>query len=165
MNAVGRDSDLRTLIHEGGHAFHMLAARNEPLLEYRHAPMEFCEVASMGLELLALPHFGVFYENQEDYQRAYRARFEDLVLLFPAIALGDAFQHWIHTHPRHSSRRTRPGLGGASPTASRPWSIGPATKSSELSNGTEQVFPFFCRALLLHRIWNRADWRAAGIDE
>ena len=102
MNAVGRDSDLRTLIHEGGHAFHMLAARNEPLLEYRHAPMEFCEVASMGMELLALPHLGVFYENQEDYQRAYRARLEDLVLLFPAIALGDAFQHWIHTHPQHT---------------------------------------------------------------
>jgi len=48
MNAVGRDMDLRTLVHEGGHAFHMLAAREEPLLDYRSAPIEFCEVASMG---------------------------------------------------------------------------------------------------------------------
>jgi oligoendopeptidase F len=47
MNAVGRDHDLRTLVHEGGHAFHALAAREEPLTDYRHAPIEFCEVASM----------------------------------------------------------------------------------------------------------------------
>ena len=102
MNAVGRDLDLRTLVHEGGHAFHMLAARDEPLLEYRHAPIEFCEVASMGMELLALPHLNAFYENNEEYQRACRTRLEDLVLLFPVIALGDAFQHWIYTHPRHT---------------------------------------------------------------
>ena len=42
MNAVGVDGDVRTLLHEGGHAFHMLAARDEPMLEYRHAPLEFC---------------------------------------------------------------------------------------------------------------------------
>jgi oligoendopeptidase F len=24
------------------------------------------------------------------------------VLLFPAIALGDAFQHWVYTHPGHT---------------------------------------------------------------
>ncbi len=102
MNAVGRDLDLRTLVHEGGHAFHMLAARDEPLLEYRHAPIEFCEVASMGMELLALPHLDAFYENTEEYQRACRTRLEDLVLLFPVIALGDAFQHWIYSHPRHT---------------------------------------------------------------
>jgi len=102
MNAVGRDLDIRTLVHEGGHAFHMLAARDEPLLEYRHAPIEFCEVASMGMELLALPHLHAFYENDQDYQRACRTRLEDLVLLFPVIALGDAFQHWVYSHPRHT---------------------------------------------------------------
>ena len=102
MNAVGRDHDLRTLIHEGGHAFHALAARDEPLVDYRHAPIEFCEVASMGMELLALPHLGEFYKNPEDYRRASHTRFEDLVLLLPAIALGDAFQHWVYTHPVHT---------------------------------------------------------------
>src|SRR5262249_17746173 len=35
MNAVGLDSDLRTLLHEGGHAFHTLASRGEPLFAYR----------------------------------------------------------------------------------------------------------------------------------
>src|SRR5690606_33402747 len=33
MNAVGVDGDLRTMLHEGGHAFHTLAARGEPLAE------------------------------------------------------------------------------------------------------------------------------------
>jgi oligoendopeptidase F len=80
----------------------MLAAREEPLMEYRHAPMEFCEVASMGMELLVIPHLQVFYKNLEEYQRAYRARLEDLVLLVPRIAQGDAFQHWIYTHPAHT---------------------------------------------------------------
>ena len=47
MNAVGLHSDVRTLLHEGGHAFHSMASREEALLSYRHAPMEFCEVASI----------------------------------------------------------------------------------------------------------------------
>jgi oligoendopeptidase F len=102
MNAVGRDHDLRTLVHEGGHAFHALAAREEPLVDYRHAPIEFCEVASMGMELLALPHLGEFYKDAEDYRRACQTRLEDLVLLLPAIALGDAFQHWVYTNPAHT---------------------------------------------------------------
>jgi oligoendopeptidase F len=102
MNAVGRDQDLRTLVHEGGHAFHALAAREEPLVDYRHAPIEFCEVASMGMELLALPHLGEFYKDPGEYKRACHARLEDLLLLFPAIASGDAFQHWVYTHPEHT---------------------------------------------------------------
>jgi oligoendopeptidase F len=105
MNAVGRDHDLRTLVHEGGHAFHALAAREEPLVDYRHAPIEFCEVASMGMELLALPHLGEFYQSAEDYRRACQTRLEDLVLLLPAIALGDAFQHWVYTNPTHTRER------------------------------------------------------------
>jgi oligoendopeptidase F len=102
MNAVGRDHDLRTLVHEGGHAFHALAARDEPLVDYRHAPIEFCEVASMGMELLALPHLQEFYGNPADYKRACESRLEDLVTLLPSIALGDAFQHWVYTHPAHT---------------------------------------------------------------
>ncbi len=52
MNAVGIDDDVRTLLHESGHAFHALACADEPIVDYRHAPMEFCEVASMAMELL-----------------------------------------------------------------------------------------------------------------
>ena len=49
MNAVGTNRDLFTLLHEGGHAFHTFAARNQPIIDYRPAPMEFSEVASMAM--------------------------------------------------------------------------------------------------------------------
>ncbi|MDR7419347.1 MAG: M3 family oligoendopeptidase [Armatimonadota bacterium] len=107
MNAVGLDDDLRTLLHEAGHAFHMLAARQDPILEYRDAPLEFCEVASMGMEMLALPHLGVFYRSPEDTRRSQRRLLEQSVTLFPWIATIDAFQHWLYTRPEHSRAERR----------------------------------------------------------
>ena len=101
MNAVGLQRDVETLLHEGGHAFHTLAVRDEPLVLYRHAPLEFCEVASMTMELLAGPHLEVFYAKPEA-KRARRAHLEGVVNLLCWIAVIDAFQHWVYTHPRHT---------------------------------------------------------------
>jgi len=102
MNAVGLDIDVRTLLHEGGHAFHQLAAREDPLTLYRDPPTEFAEVASMGMELLAARHLDVFYKQPEEYRRAYRALLEDTLEIYPWIATIDAFQHWVYTHPGHT---------------------------------------------------------------
>ena len=102
MNSVGSESDIRILLHEGGHAFHMLAAREEPLLSYRETPMEFSEVASMSMELLGMRHLDAFYKNPEAINRAYRAELEGIVTGFLGIATGDAFQHWVYTHPTHT---------------------------------------------------------------
>jgi len=107
MNAVGVDGDLRTLLHEGGHAFHMLAARHDPLIDYRETPMEFSEVASMAMELLAAPHLGVFYPNPDEARRAQREALERVALLFPWVATIDAFQHWLYTHQGHSREERR----------------------------------------------------------
>ncbi len=101
MNAVGIDGDVRTLLHEGGHAFHALAARGEPLAAYREAPIEFCEVASMAMELLGARDTAVFYAPA-DADRSYRQLLEGIVLIFPWIATVDAFQHWIYAHPGHT---------------------------------------------------------------
>ena len=101
MNAVGTDDDVRTLLHEGGHAFHSLAAADEPLVAYRQAPLEFCEVASMGMELLAEEHLDVFY-GAEDLKRSRRRHLEGVVWILPWVATIDAFQHWIYAHPGHS---------------------------------------------------------------
>lgn len=101
MNAVGVDGDVRTLLHEGGHAFHSLAAVDEPLAVYRHAPLEFCEVASMGMELLADEYLGAFY-NAGDMKRSRRKHFEDVVFILPWVATVDSFQHWIYAHPGHT---------------------------------------------------------------
>lgn len=99
MNAAGLASDVRTLVHEAGHAFHTLAVRDEPLLSYRHAPTEFSEVASMGMEILSLPHLDVFYPDGADRQRARREFFEGVVRLLPWVATVDAFQHRVYTQP------------------------------------------------------------------
>ncbi|MSO19343.1 MAG: M3 family oligoendopeptidase [Acidobacteria bacterium] len=107
MNAAGRDDDVRTLLHEGGHAFHAIAARDLPVLHYRHAPMEFCEVASMSMELLALPHLDAFYKTPDELQRARTSRLEETVSLLPWIAIIDAFQHWAYTNPTHSRDERR----------------------------------------------------------
>lgn len=107
MNAVGMDGDLRTLLHEGGHAFHMLSARTDPIIDYREAPLEFAEVASMGMEMLASPYLGVFYTASEDARRALQEQLEKTVLVFPWVATIDAFQHWIYTHQGHSREERR----------------------------------------------------------
>ncbi len=98
MNAVGVDGDVRTLLHEGGHAFHALASRAEPLAAYRESPIEFCEVASMSMELLGARNLALFY-GEADADRSYRQLLEGIVTILPWIATVDAFQHWIYAHP------------------------------------------------------------------
>ncbi len=106
MNAVGLDRDVRTLLHEAGHAFHSLAAAEQPIVAYRHAPIEFAEVASMGMELLADGQLGVYY-GPDDEQRSRREHLEGVLYILPWVATIDAFQHWLYTHPGHSPDQRR----------------------------------------------------------
>jgi len=107
MNAAGLQRDVETLLHEGGHAFHCLAARDENLVFLRSAPMEFCEVASMSMELLGADHFDLFYADPADAARAKRTLLEGIIKFLPWMATIDAFQHWLYTHPGHTrSQRT-----------------------------------------------------------
>jgi oligoendopeptidase F len=101
MNAVGVQRDVETLLHEAGHAFHAFATRDENLYSYRHAPIEFCEVASMSMELLGNQFLEAFYPAAES-RRARRDHLEGIVEVFPWIATVDAFQHWIYTHAGHT---------------------------------------------------------------
>jgi len=101
MNAVGVQRDVDTMLHEAGHAFHALAARREDLYLYRNAPIEFCEVASMSMELLGNQFLEEFY-SPADANRARRKHLEGIIDVFPWIAIVDAFQHWIYTHRGHS---------------------------------------------------------------
>lgn len=96
MNAVGTESDVRTLLHEGGHAFHTWACRNDPLLPYRGYPIEFAEVASMGMECLALPHSREFYG--EDIGRAQKRFFAEIINFLPYMSRVDLLQHYVYTH-------------------------------------------------------------------
>lgn len=101
MNAVGLQRDVETMLHEAGHAFHALATQEQDIYPYRHAPIEFCEVASMSMELLGNEFIEAFY-NPTDANRARRTHLEGIIGIFPWIATVDAFQHWIYTHPGHT---------------------------------------------------------------
>jgi oligoendopeptidase F len=105
LNLVGRDDDMRTILHESGHAFHTFLTRSQaPHFHYRgeSAPTEFAEVASMSMELLGGEHIeGAFY-NHNDTLRSKHEHLELIVRLLPWIATIDAFQHWIYTNPEHS---------------------------------------------------------------
>ncbi len=110
MNGVGRDTDLRTILHESGHAFHVFATRNTNLhFLYRGegVPTEFAEVASQAMELMAGEHLeGTFYDR-EGAKRSMREHLVDTVKLLAWVATIDAFQHWVYTHPGHSHEERR----------------------------------------------------------
>ncbi|HEY1173255.1 MAG TPA: M3 family oligoendopeptidase [Verrucomicrobiae bacterium] len=101
MNAVGVQRDVETMLHEAGHAFHALATREQDIYAYRGAPIEFCEVASMSMELLGNEFLEEFY-NETDANRARKTHLEGIIGIFPWIATVDAFQQWIYTHPGHT---------------------------------------------------------------
>jgi oligoendopeptidase F len=106
VNAVGTHNDVATTLHESGHAFHVFETAKIPYIQQLAVPMEFAEVASTGMELLASPYltkeFGGFYTEAE----AARARIEHLegmLLFWPFMAVVDAFQQWVYEHPRSSA--------------------------------------------------------------
>jgi oligoendopeptidase F len=101
MNAVGVQRDVETILHEAGHAFHAQATRREDLYPYRSAPIEFCEVASMAMELLGNEFIKEFYATAEA-ARARKTHLEGIIGFFPWMAVVDGFQHWIYTHPGHT---------------------------------------------------------------
>lgn len=101
MNAAGLQRDLETMVHEAGHAFHSMLCNDEPIVDYRHSPLEFAEVASMSMELLCFPYLSEFY-NEADAGRARRGHLEDLAKMIPWIATIDAFQHWIYLNQNHT---------------------------------------------------------------
>jgi len=104
-NAVGIHYDVNTLLHEGGHAFHDFEKSHLPYFPQMSVPAEFAEVASMSMELLSAPYLeaqkGGFY-TPEEAARARVEHLETIVLFWPYMAVVDAFQHWVYTHPKQA---------------------------------------------------------------
>lgn len=101
MNAVGSQRDLETMVHEGGHAIHSFLSRELPLTAFKNIPSEVAELASMSMELLSMPQWTHFYNN-EDHKRAMREQLEGTLKVLPWIAQIDAFQHWVYENPKHT---------------------------------------------------------------
>jgi len=105
MNAVGIHDDVQTLLHEGGHAFHVFECGHLPYF-FLEIPSEFAEVASMSMELLASPFLdadqGGFY-NPGEAARARIQYLESMLLFWPYMAVVDAFQHWVYENQAAAS--------------------------------------------------------------
>jgi oligoendopeptidase F len=102
MNAVGLHDDLQTMLHESGHAFHNFERDSLPYSQQRQVGLEFAEVASMGMELLAAPYLSAKEGGVYSEADAARARVEHLernILFWPYMAVVDAFQHWVYANP------------------------------------------------------------------
>lgn len=110
MNAAGVGGDVRTLLHEAGHAFHGFASADLPFVYQRQYGSEMAEVASMSMELLAAPYLreedGGYYTDA-DYARARIEHLEGIVSLLTWVATVDAFQQWVYTDPAATDRDAR----------------------------------------------------------
>jgi oligoendopeptidase F len=102
--AAGTHDDVQTLLHEGGHAFHSYEVAGLPYLQQRSEqmlPMEFAEVASMGMELLASPFLTAEHGGFYTPAQAARAAVDNLggiITFWPYMAMIDTLQHWIYEH-------------------------------------------------------------------
>ena len=109
MNAVGVPDDVNTLVHEAGHCFHDFAAHTLPLTWQRRTGHEAAELASMSMELLAMPHLVAphGYYAPEQARAAWVEHLEDVLAALVHIASVDAFQAWIYTNPAGADRDAR----------------------------------------------------------
>jgi oligoendopeptidase F len=163
MNAVGVRDDVRTMLHESGHAFHVFETQHLPYIQQLQVTMEFAEVASVAMELLAAPYlpeeYGGFYSAQ-DAALDRAEHLERIILFWPYMAMVDAFQHWAHTHPEgidpaacdarwaELQNRFMPGID---------WS----GLKAEMMTGWHRIAHSY-RAVLLRGVWLSAAERGAG---
>jgi oligoendopeptidase F len=97
-NSGRTHGDVETLLHETGHALHALAARELEPGSYRSAPLEFAEVASMGMEAMCMEHLGEEYPAEQ--VRAARLRsLEGIAATLPWVATVDGFQQRLYVEP------------------------------------------------------------------
>lgn len=101
MNATTSLSDMRTLMHEAGHAVHSRLTSQYKLKTAKRVPSEVAELAAMSMELLTMEHWDVFFEDPEALRRAKINQLEYVLKVLPWIATIDKFQHWVYTHPEH----------------------------------------------------------------
>ena len=101
MNAVGMHDDVQTLLHEGGHAFHVYETQHLPYIQQKEPPIEFAEVASMSMELIGAPYLTASeggYYTPEDAARARIEKLSEMLWFWTYMSVVDAFQHHVYTN-------------------------------------------------------------------
>jgi oligoendopeptidase F len=107
MNAASSTRDVETMVHEGGHAVHSFLSKDLELSAFKSCPSEVAELASMSMELISYDGQDEFYRTPEDFNRAKAEHLEGIIKILPWIATIDKFQHWIYSHPKHTSEERK----------------------------------------------------------
>ena len=102
MNATSTLRDMVTILHEGGHAVHSFLTRDLELSDFKSTPSEVAELASMSMELISMDHWNIFFEDEEELNRAKKEHLEQIIETLPWVAVIDKFQHWIYENPEHT---------------------------------------------------------------
>ncbi len=95
LNNVGIGRDVKTLVHEFGHAFQTLLSAPIELVDLRKPTLEACEVHSMTLEMLTLPHVDELL-HEDDLERYRYDLLAQGVLHTGMSSALDAFQHLLY---------------------------------------------------------------------
>jgi oligoendopeptidase F len=69
-------------------------------------PLEFAEVASMGMESMAMEHFAKVYPAEEA-RRARLQSLEGMITTFAWVAVIDGFQQWLYTDGAEANAQER----------------------------------------------------------
>jgi len=102
MNVSNSVVDMRTFMHESGHAVHSFLTNDQKLITAKHPPSEIAELAAMSMELLSVDKWHYFFSSEQELKRAKIWLLENILQLLPWIAIIDRFQHWLYTNPKHN---------------------------------------------------------------
>ncbi|MDQ2858820.1 MAG: M3 family oligoendopeptidase [Candidatus Eremiobacteraeota bacterium] len=100
-NFNGSRSDVRTIMHELGHAFQSWKSRDKAAIDYVTPTFESAEIHSMSLEYLSWPHMERFFAGDAPAYR--REHLLDAMLFLPYGVAVDHFQHLVYAHPGATS--------------------------------------------------------------
>jgi len=99
-NFNGSRADVRTLMHELGHAFQNWSSRDKAAIDYLTPTYESAEIHSMALEYLTWPEMERFFGDDASAYR--REHLLDAMLFLPYGVAVDHFQHLVYAHPSAS---------------------------------------------------------------
>jgi len=96
-NFNGTRGDVRTMMHELGHAFQSWQSRDKGTIDYLVPTYESAEIHSMSLEYLSWPEMERFFGDDADAYR--REHLLDALLFLPYGVAVDHFQHLVYAQP------------------------------------------------------------------
>jgi M3 family oligoendopeptidase len=97
-NSTGDSDDVRTLMHEMGHAFQKWESQPIEDVGLQRPTSDLAEVHSMGMEFLSLRHLDEFFD-EENLAKFRRGRWKKAVSLICYVCVVDEFQHWVYANP------------------------------------------------------------------